>query len=81
MFIIIFYLDKPDVRFVIHYSVPKSIENLYQEAGRAGRNGERADCVVMFRLADYMKNSSYAKSKTEIKNCGEVLKYCINLTG
>lgn len=73
-------LDKPDVKFVIHYSVPKSMETLYQEAGRAGRNGDKADCIVMFKLADYMKHSGYAKSSTQIQNCSHILNYCLNLT-
>lgn len=72
--------DKPDVKFVIHYSVPKSMETLYQEAGRAGRNGNDADCIVMFKLADYMKQSGYAKSSTQIENCLHILSYSLNLS-
>src|SRR5436190_3723098 len=57
-------IDKPDIRFVIHYNIPKSIENYYQETGRAGRDGLEGRCIAFYNYHDIEKLEKFMRDKS-----------------
>lgn len=74
-------IDKPDVRFVIHHCISKSMENFYQESGRAGRDGKKSVCLMLYRLADTFKLSTMVfQDKVGLHNLYKVLVYCLDQT-
>ena len=76
-------IDKPDVRLVVHYTFPKTLEGYYQEIGRAGRDGLKSDCVLFYTYADTRKHEFFINQINDKKlrdtaqeKLDEVLSYC-----
>ncbi|NTW22887.1 DNA helicase RecQ [Candidatus Falkowbacteria bacterium] len=76
-------IDKPDVRLVVHYSFPKTLEGYYQEIGRAGRDGLQSECVLFYTYADARKHEFFINELEDEKlaerareKLAQVLEYC-----
>lgn len=70
-------INKPDVRFVIHHSLSKSMETYYQESGRAGRDGLPSECLLFFRSADMPRQSSMVfHENSGLQNLYDIVQYC-----
>jgi ATP-dependent DNA helicase RecQ len=59
-------IDKPNVRYVIHYNLPKTLEHYYQETGRAGRDGLASECLLLFNYADRFAHERFIREKEDI---------------
>ncbi len=76
-------IDKSNIRYVVHYNMPKTMENYYQEAGRAGRDGEAARCILLYSPADIITNKFLIENSNDVsarvndyRKLQEIIDYC-----